>query len=979
MDSVPLISMEQIGRPRAGSITYQEPLPPYSINFGGKTEVAIIIYTDNKAFGNTIKEYLKNKDVSLKLSGILNIGYGSEYYIEYNGGKRTEKTRERHIPVVYVIDNEKDLHRVIARENILNEEYIEDFLLRRATRYDELRDFVVFSSGKNATKSLLKFLYGTQDSHIVSAILFNPTLAYAKNQQTGHTEQLVPTSIRRRVYNFWSKNEYGVWRKIFPARNGEGPKLTLETIHLKSANPFDIKIVKTPKNNHFTGVNICTLLLDQQGKIVENFDFNKMTEQQFKKILSTIAKTNYYRLQTDLNSIIENNTAQERQLASQSPLLGIKDTALPLVTVRHAMQIDNDTQSIKAIINKPKLGFTEMYSCSLADKPSLFMQYKKTLLAEIEWSNSLAIKWGLNLVDMDNFALIGNNPYLPEKIGIEAVETVQEKVETYRLEKDYIMKRREQKVLPALRILCGENSHPINIAIVASGGGSRAMFATYGALKGLYEMGVLDATSYICGLSGSTWAISSIFTEVNRPNGAEDLNTAINNAIHKSIRNTPNFNFLWETIKSSVKNMAKYFVNDPTVLKIKKLCKQPIGVTDYYGDSIGQYLLGKGDQTRTNDYIPSYLTQQLGESARWQRKNYTIPDNYIARLPFPIYTAVTPIVNTMSYLYPWFEFTPYQIGTVLESGLNQKGMFVKTWAFGRKFIQGVTVDFSPEQSLEFYLGIFSSAMNSTLRETIDTAMSAYLSKEKVTGVKSFAQMVPMLEYVNIDYRGQMAEVLNPMYNKKGYAKFTEAETLGLIDAGFAFNLPFPPLNDYHNKRPERKPDVIIFIDASADTTGKRINISPTIQAWPNGIALRAVEYYARSNGISFPEIPEDINLALKTCSVYTKSSNPATDNPVVIYLPLTKDTKELINHGLLDRVRNENIFDNATPMNLNEIPLEKYETKYTNINSQDAVNLLSLMHYNVLYNADKIKNAIGTKACIDAKKPTTASTSASSD
>jgi len=41
-------------------------------------------------------------------------------------------------------------------------------------------------------------------------------------------------------------------------------------------------------------------------------------------------------------------------------------------------------------------------------------------------------------------------------------------------------------------------------------------------------------------------------------------------------------------------------------------------------------------------------------------------------------------------------------------------MFVKTWAFGRKFENGISTDFAPEQPLEFYLGIFSSAMNSSL-------------------------------------------------------------------------------------------------------------------------------------------------------------------------------------------------------------------------------------------------------------------------
>src|SRR5438477_3241671 len=45
------------------------------------------------------------------------------------------------------------------------------------------------------------------------------------------------------------------------------------------------------------------------------------------------------------------------------------------------------------------------------------------------------------------------------------------------------------------------------IAVVCSGGGCRAMLGTVGALSGLQDIGVLDATTYISSLSGSTWAL----------------------------------------------------------------------------------------------------------------------------------------------------------------------------------------------------------------------------------------------------------------------------------------------------------------------------------------------------------------------------------------------------------------------------------------------------------------------------------------
>jgi hypothetical protein len=43
------------------------------------------------------------------------------------------------------------------------------------------------------------------------------------------------------------------------------------------------------------------------------------------------------------------------------------------------------------------------------------------------------------------------------------------------------------------------------IAVMATGGGIRAMTSLYGQLAGLQELGLLDCISYITGASGSTW------------------------------------------------------------------------------------------------------------------------------------------------------------------------------------------------------------------------------------------------------------------------------------------------------------------------------------------------------------------------------------------------------------------------------------------------------------------------------------------
>ncbi|XP_075387530.1 cytosolic phospholipase A2 beta-like isoform X2 [Tenrec ecaudatus] len=51
------------------------------------------------------------------------------------------------------------------------------------------------------------------------------------------------------------------------------------------------------------------------------------------------------------------------------------------------------------------------------------------------------------------------------------------------------------------------------VAIMATGGGVRAMTSLYGQLTGLRELGLLDCVSYITGASGSTWTLANLYKD----------------------------------------------------------------------------------------------------------------------------------------------------------------------------------------------------------------------------------------------------------------------------------------------------------------------------------------------------------------------------------------------------------------------------------------------------------------------------------
>jgi phospholipase A2 len=208
------------------------------------------------------------------------------------------------------------------------------------------------------------------------------------------------------------------------------------------------------------------------------------------------------------------------------------------------------------------------------------------------------------------------------------------------------------------------------------------------------------------------------------------------------------------------------------------------------------------------------------------------------------------------------EYTPFEIGSEF------LGSFIPTWSFGREFKNGKSIDNAPEQTLGYHLGIYGSAFTVSINE---------IKKElpSILGTKFFdvaKKLIPkhvtdwMSKHKKIDdARFSPAEINNFCANLKGIPQQSDA-LLTLGDAGFAFNLPFPPL-----MRKERNINIIIACDASA-----------TIE---NAPALKGAEAYAREKGLKFPRINYD-GLATRSISIFKDETDPSV--PVVIYIPWIK-------------------------------------------------------------------------------------------
>jgi cytosolic phospholipase A2 len=375
--------------------------------------------------------------------------------------------------------------------------------------------------------------------------------------------------------------------------------------------------------------------------------------------------------------------------------------------------------------------------------------------------------------------------------------------------------------------------HLPKIALVTSGGGYRAMISTVGSLIAAQETGLLDVVTWLVSLSGSTWAVGGW---VSRGIALQEFKKLLLTKMNKKIQ-------------SFTLHEAGLLIN---ALMIKIAFGQKITIVDLYGGFLANRLLSDFGDARHRVYL-SKQVEQIQEG------------NWV----FPIYTAVR---RGIGLLPTWYEFTPYEIGS---AALD---LYTPTWAYGRKFKEGQSVDFAPEQSLGYHFGTFGSAFAVTFERVYGELIEASSGVKKTILefifnkiIKQVTGEIRLAEIGKKRVRSSWAEVFN--FTKGIQASPLKGQKfLKLVDAGIEFNLPYPPISG--ERSAGRKADIIIFLDYSGD-----------IQS---ASELKKCEEYARVKGLKFPSINYK-GITEKAISIFKNENNPTV--PVVIYLPLVKDNK----------------------------------------------------------------------------------------
>lgn len=403
-----------------------------------------------------------------------------------------------------------------------------------------------------------------------------------------------------------------------------------------------------------------------------------------------------------------------------------------------------------------------------------------------------------------------------------------------------------------------------NIGLAVSGGGYRALMNGAGFLAAADNRtnnatnrgqigGLLQASTYVAGLSGGGWLVGSIYT--NNFSSVEDLRDGSSGSSVWQFGNS-----IFEGPASDgiqILSTADYYSTIQDEVGSKADAGYNTSITDYWGRALSYQLVNA-----TNGG-PAYTFSSIALEPNFQ--SGSIP------MPFLVSDARAPGTAIVSLNSTVYEFNPFELG----SWDPTTYAFAPLRYVGSNFSEGVVPsDGSCVEGFDqagFVMGTSSTLFNQFLLQINTTAIPQTL-KNIFTSILA-------------DLGGDSDDIAqwkpNPFYGfNNATNRNAQTQELTLVDGGEdGQNIPLYPLI-----QPQRHVDVIFAVDSSADTTYN----------WPNGTSLVAT--YQRSlnstieNGTSFPSIPDQntfVNLGLNNRPTFfgCNASNITGPAPLVVYIP----------------------------------------------------------------------------------------------
>ncbi|KAL3229619.1 putative meiotic phospholipase SPO1 [Nakaseomyces bracarensis] len=459
------------------------------------------------------------------------------------------------------------------------------------------------------------------------------------------------------------------------------------------------------------------------------------------------------------------------------------------------------------------------------------------------------------------------------------------------------------------------------IGVALSGGGYRSMLTSTGFMTGMHDIGLMQCTDYISGVSGGSWAIMDLvlsgfdparllehwdlsrsllpgipeidvrtdddlisnneFTKLSKRHipsrSSADLRASTPNPpaalgitmllklkqlLFQNSSIATNSDSLLEQLKHFKENV-EFYIDLHLGVRPKKMAGFPVSFTDYWAQSL---------MKNTNSFDVTF-NKAVTESARF--KNHTAP--------VPIIVATSRTGSRKNVI---FEFTPWEFG----SWDSQVSLFMKLQYLGSSITNGTAVKcFNGLDQLGYIAATSSSVFNNAL--VYVWRLISRSSVEAVKAVKTVMSIFGLGGSMNLELLDEDIEPgldtdyavyrHNPFYKyEKRDSEFTASDHLYLVDGGEdGENIPLRSLLS-------RNLDLVFMLDVSSD-----------VDNYANGDKLKNVLHQVKVQEritYKYPTtIPENSPLILGCHFHHKKKLGHDHLPPILIYhanLPIYNNT-----------------------------------------------------------------------------------------
>lgn len=368
------------------------------------------------------------------------------------------------------------------------------------------------------------------------------------------------------------------------------------------------------------------------------------------------------------------------------------------------------------------------------------------------------------------------------------------------------------------------------IGIAGSGGGLRACLATVAYYDIFRRIGLMDCTHYLAGVSGSTWAQALLSADSIGRGDAARVFRHLQARTQRHIAEPDNLRPLLD------RPADRYILRG--IIERQKAGFDDFGLVELYGLLLACRYMLPNNEVKLDDADMRLSSQRRG-----------LQDG---RQPLPIYTVVrhelkanagdagreesraADAVDGKKSYFQFFEVTPFEYGS------EELGAWIPTWALGRKFESGKSIDSTPEMKLTTLLGTFSSAFCASLAHyyhevqlVIPKSPIFNLIDEQLKRHEDSMTDIHLIDATKIPSH---IKGISEGLPETCPSHLQHATNLELCDAGMSNNIPFYPLL-------RRDCDIVIAIDSSADIDKQgHVWFSETesyakrrgLKAWPIG-------------------------------------------------------------------------------------------------------------------------------------------------